>query len=113
VAGDPLSVASLYTDDFIRDFFGGVPRQDLLDFLGSPSQPLAEDRKQIIVRIGEVQLLSDGRAGVVIVLDEPDDPRTEEPDFVNLERVEGCWLVDEIHEDIGPTGTEAAGTLVA
>jgi hypothetical protein len=41
------------------------------------------------------------------VLDEPDDPRTEEPDFVNLERVEGRWLVDEIHEDIGTAGTEA------
>jgi hypothetical protein len=47
------------------------------------------------------------------VLDEPDDPRTEEPDFVNLERVEGRWLVDEIHEDIGTAGTEAPGTPAA
>jgi hypothetical protein len=113
VAGDPLRVAILYIDDFIRDFFGGVPRQDLLDFLGTPPLPLPEDQKRIIVRIGEVQLLSDGRAAVVIVLDEPDDPRTEEPDFVNLERVEGRWLVDEIHEDIGTAGTEAPGTPAA
>ena len=47
------------------------------------------------------------------MLDEPDDPRTEEPDFVNLERVEGRWLVDEIHEDIGPASTEAPGTPAA
>ena len=112
-AGDPLRVASLYTDDFIRDFFGGVPRQDLLEFLGTPPQPLPEDQKRIIIRIEEVQLLSDGRAGVVIVLDEPDDPRTKEPDFVNLKRVEGRWLVDEIHEDIGTSGTAALGTPAA
>ena len=47
------------------------------------------------------------------MLDEPDDPRTEEPDFVNLERVEARWLVDETHEDIGTAGTEAPGTPAA
>jgi hypothetical protein len=109
-AGDPLRVASLYTDDFIRDFFGGVPHEDLLDFLATPPQPMPDDQKRIIVRIGEVRLLPDGRAGVVIVLDEPDDPRTEEPDFVILERVGGRWLADEIHEDAGTTGTPLIGT---
>lgn len=109
-AGDPLRIASLYTDDFIRDFFGGVPRDDLLAFLAAPPQPFPEDQKRVIVRFGEVQLLPDGRAGVVIVLDEPDDPRREEPDFVILERVEGRWLADEIHEDAGIAGTPAIGT---
>ena len=52
-AGDPLRVASLYTDDFLRDFFGAVPREDLLDFLATPPQPLPEDQKRIIVRIRE------------------------------------------------------------
>jgi hypothetical protein len=112
-AGDPLRVASLYSDDFIRDFFGGAPRGDLLDFLATPPQPLPEDQKRIIVRFGEVQLQPDGRAGVVIVLDEPDDPRTEEPDFAILKRKDGRWLVDEIHEDGGTTSTEATGTPAA
>ena len=49
----------------------------------------------------------------VIVLDEPDDPRTAEPDFINLEREEGRWLVDEIHEDISTSGTEAPDTPAA
>ena len=109
-AGDPLRVASLFTDDFVRGFFGGVPREDLLDFLAVPPQPLPEDQKRIIIRFGEVHLLPDGRAGVLIVLDEPDDPRTEEPDFAILERVEGRWLVDELHEDGGAAGTTATGT---
>jgi hypothetical protein len=108
-AGDALRVASFYTDDFVRDFFGGVPTGDLLEFLAIPPQPLPEDQKRIIIRFGEVQLLPDGRAGVVIVLDEPDDPRTEEPDFAILERVEGRWLVDELHEDAGAAGTPTTG----
>jgi hypothetical protein len=39
----------------------------------------------------------------MIVLDEPDDPRTEEPDYAILEQVEGRWLGDELHEDAGTT----------
>jgi hypothetical protein len=108
-AGDPLRVASLFTDDFVRDFFGGVPLSDLLEFLAIPPLPLAEDQKRIIIRFGDVQLLPDGRAGVVIVLDEPDDPRSEEPDYAILEQIEGRWLVDELHEDAGAAGTPATG----
>jgi hypothetical protein len=109
-AGDALRVASFYTDDFVRDFFDGVPTEDLLEFLAIPPQPLPEGQKRIIIRFGEVQLLLDGRAGVVIVLDEPEDPRTEEPDYAILERGEGRWLVDELHEDAGARGTPATGT---
>jgi hypothetical protein len=112
-AGDPLRVASLFTDEFVRSFFGGVPREDLLDFLAVPPQPLPEKQKRIIIRFGEVHLLPDGRAGVLIVLDEPDDPRTEEPDFAILEQVAGRWLVDELHEDGGAAGTAATGTPAA
>ena len=112
-AGEPLRVASLFTDDFVRGFFGGVPREDLLGFLALPPQPLPDDQKRIIIRFGQVHLLPDGRAGVLIVLDEPDDPRTEEPDFAILERIEGRWLVDELHEDGGAAGTPATGTPAA
>jgi hypothetical protein len=112
-AGDPLRVASLFTEEFARSFFGGVPLADLLNFLAAPPQPLSEDQKRIIVRFGAVQLLPDGRAGVVIVLDEPDDPRTEEPDFAILREIDGRWLVDELHEDGGATSTSASGTPAA
>src|SRR5690606_31270033 len=98
-AGDPLRFASLYTDQFLRDFFGGVPQADLDAFLGMPPQPLPAEQQRIIRGVGDVELLPDGRARVVIVLDEPDDPRTEEPDTVILRQVDGRWLVDEIHED--------------
>jgi sulfur carrier protein ThiS len=98
-AGDPLRFASLYTDSFLRDFFGGVPQADLEAFLGLEPQPLPAEQRRIIRGIGDVELLPDGRARVVIILDEPDDPRTEEPDTVILRQVEGRWLVDEIRED--------------
>jgi hypothetical protein len=109
-AGDALRVASFYTDDFVRDFFGGVPVGDLLEFLAIGPEPLSEAQKRIIIRFGQVQILPSGRAGVVIVLDEPDDPRIEEPDFVILEQVDGRWLVDEIHEDPAAATTSVTGT---
>ena len=97
-AGDPLRFASLFSDAFVRAFFAGVPRGDLIAFLSAPPQPLPAEERRVIIRFGEVQIHPDGRAGVVIVLDEPDDPRTAEPDYALLERVDGRWLVDEIHE---------------
>jgi hypothetical protein len=109
-AGDPLRVANHFTDDFMRNFFASVPVGDLLEFLAVPPQPLPDDQKRFIIRFEQVEILPDGRAGVVIVLDEPDDPRTEEPDFAILERVEGRWLVDELHEDPGAAGTSVIGT---
>jgi hypothetical protein len=98
-AGDPLRFASLYTDQFLRDFFGGVPQADLETFLGMPPQPLPAEQQRIIRGMENVDLLPDGRARVVIILDEPDDSRTEEPDTVVLRHIGGRWLVDEIHED--------------
>jgi hypothetical protein len=109
-AGDALRVASFYTDDFVRDFFGGVPLGDLLEFLAAAPEPEPEAQKRIIIRFGQVQILPGGRAGVVIVLDEPDDPRIEEPDFAILEQVDGRWLVDEIHEDPVAASTLVTGT---
>lgn len=103
-AGDPLRVASLYSEPFLRDFFGGVPQADLEAFLEAPPQPLPAEQRRIIRGMGEVDLLADGRARVVIVLDEPDDPRAEEPDTVILREVDGRWLVDEIHEDAATGG---------
>jgi hypothetical protein len=97
-AGDPLRFATLFSDDFIRDFYVGVPLGQVLGFLSSEPQPLSDEQRRIIVRFGEVRILEDGRAGVTIVLDEPDDPRTEEPDYVILVEDDGRWLVDEVHE---------------
>ena len=98
-AGDPLRFASLYSEQFLRDFFGGVPQADLEAFLALPPKPLPAAQQRIIRGVGEVEILPDGRARVVIDLDEPDDPRTDEPDTVILRQVDSRWLIDEIHED--------------
>jgi hypothetical protein len=100
-AGDPLRVVSLFTADFMRAFFSDAALEEVAGFLVTEPEPLPEEERRVIVRFGEVQMLPDGRAGVLIVLDEPDDPRTEEPDYAILEQVVGRWLVDEIHEDGG------------
>jgi hypothetical protein len=99
-AGDLLRVYAFFTDDFVRDFFAGTSfTADVAAFLTAPPQPLPPDQQRIIRDIGPVLLLADGRAGALIILDEPDDPRQEEPDFVILRQVGDSWLVDEIHED--------------
>ncbi len=99
-AGDVLRVSALFTDDYVRTFFAGSPiTPEVEAFLSAPPQPLPADQRRVIVRVGAAQRLADGRVGVPIVLDEPSDPRTEEPDYAILELVGGRWLVDEIHED--------------
>jgi hypothetical protein len=106
--GDFLRVFALYTDDFLRDFLAGTPVNDevIALFTASPV-PLPEQELRVIIRFGDVQILPDGRAGVVVVLDEPDDPRTEEPDYVILKRDGDHWLIDEVIEDGGMEATPA------
>jgi hypothetical protein len=107
-AGDFLRVYALFTDDYLRGFLAGTPLSDeVIAFFTASPVPLPESEQRIIVRIGDVQFLPDGRAGVVVVLDEPDDPRTEEPDYLSLELVGERWLVDEVVEDGGMDETPA------
>ncbi len=112
-AGDFMRIYANFTDDYLRHFLAGTPMNDqvIAYFTASPV-PLPEAEKRSIVRIEDVQLLADGRAGVVVVLDEPEDPRTEEPDYIFLEQVGDRWLLDDVIEDGGLTGTPAPGTPI-
>ena len=112
-AADPLRVASLFTETSCGSSSAVCRSRTSSSFSPFRRSRCLTDQKRIIIRFGEVQLLPDGRAGVGIVLDEPADPRTEEPDYVILEYVEGRWLVDELHEDGGTAGTQVAGTPAA
>jgi hypothetical protein len=100
--GQVLRVYALFTDAFIREFFAQTPlTPEVTAFLAATPRPLPDEQRRIIRGFGDVQILDDGRAGVSIILDEPDDPRAEEPDYAILARVDDRWLVDEIHEDSG------------
>ena len=109
-AGDFLRVYALFTDDFLRSFFVGTPfSEEVAAFIGAAPQPLPDEERRVIVRLGEPRLLDDGRVGVPIVLDEPADPRSEEFDYAVLEPVGDRWLVDEIHEDVeAPVAVDGA-----
>ena len=105
-AGDFLRVYALFTDDFLRAFLAGTPlTADVQAYFAATPVPLPTDQRRVIVRFEEAQQLADGRVGVVVVLDKPDDPRTEEPDYVILVEAGGRWLVDAVIEDGGPAGT--------
>jgi hypothetical protein len=106
-----LRFFALFTDDYLRGFLAGTPMDaDVAALFAADPAPLPEAERRVIVRIGEAEALPDGRVGVVVVLDEPADPRTEEPDYVVLERVGGRWLVDAVVEDGGLAGTPTPGT---
>ena len=110
-AADFLRIFALFTDEYLRVFLAGTPiNEDVLAYFAASPVPLPDEERRIIVRIEEVEILPDGRAGVVVVLDEPADPRTEEPDYVFLERVGDRWLVNAVVEDGGMAGTPAPGT---
>jgi hypothetical protein len=96
--GDPLRFTALFTDDFIREFYAGAALSDVIRFLSFASQPLPVEQRRAIVPVGAVEMLDDGLAGMTIVLDEPADPRTEEPDYAILEEVDGRCLVDGVRE---------------
>ena len=105
-AGDFLRIYALFSDDFLRAFLAGTPlTADVQAYFAATPVPLPAEQRRVIVRFGEVERLADGRAGVVVVLDEPDDPRTEEPDYVVLVEAGGRWLVDAVVEDGGLAGT--------
>jgi hypothetical protein len=101
-AGDFLRVYALFTDDFLRAFLAGTPlTADVQAYFAATPVPLPTDQQRIIVRFGEAERLADGRVGLVVVLDEPDDPRTEEPDYVILVETGGRWLIEAVIEDGG------------
>ena len=105
-AGDFLLVYAHFTDEYLRVFLVGTPMTDeVIAFFTASPVPLPNAERRIIVRLGEVWVLPDGRAGLVVVLDEPADPRSEEPDYIFLERVGDRWLVDAVIEDGGMSGT--------
>lgn len=105
-AGDFLRIFAFYTDDYLRVFLAGTPlSEEVLALLTATPMPLPEAELRTIIRIDAVEILPDGRVGAIVVLDEPSDPRTEEPDYIFLERIGDRWLVDEVVEDGGMPAT--------
>ena len=71
--GQVLRVYALFTDAFIREFFAQTPlTPEVTAFLAATPRPLPDEQRRIIRGFGDVQILDDGRAGVLIILDEPE-----------------------------------------
>jgi ketosteroid isomerase-like protein len=98
-AGDFLRVLALYDDDFVRTALGGQPAtQQMYDQLAritarEPGQEIA------ILEVGEVRILEDGRAAVLVTGDDLADPGPSSTTLFYLVEVDGRWLVDEFGED--------------
>jgi hypothetical protein len=107
-ARDYWRAYALYTDDFLRESLAGVTAADLTqeayDQLATPT-PLAPEERAAIVEYREIVALPDGRVAVLVVGDDPTNPRPPAPALVYLIEVEGRWLIDGV-----VSSQEIAGT---
>lgn len=112
-AGETLRTLALYSDDYLRPFFGqpGTFTPDRHAALATP-RPVEALLQVALVEVRDALLLPDGRAAAVVVVDDPADP-TGEPRSASLlyfVAQDGRWLVDDAVEGIA---AGAAGTPVA
>jgi hypothetical protein len=107
-AGDFMRVYAYFTDGFLQQFFVGTPlSDDVLAFITATPQPLPEDQLRIIVSIGDVRMLDDGRAAVEVVVDEPGNPRREKDSDVVLVKSGDTWLIDQEVERVSTSTPES------
>ncbi len=112
-AGDLPRVFSLYTDDLVRTAFGGDPAAatEVAARFATPPAALPAEARTTLSAIRGVRLLSDGRAGAVVV---DEDPARTTVVFLVFEQVGDRWLVDgQIAIEPGAVGTPEAGTPAA
>ncbi|MGI8477483.1 MAG: hypothetical protein ACR2OO_14090 [Thermomicrobiales bacterium] len=105
-AGDVLRTLSLYSDAYIAAAVGprGMP-QDAYAVLGRPT-PAAEGDKTDLYDIGDVLILPDGRAAVLVVGDNRSSPDPAKPALFYLTRSGDRWLLDDFVET-QPSATPA------
>lgn len=105
-AGDLSRVFAFYTDDFIREAFGGDPTAgaQLAAGLASPPAPLPAEARTELLAVRGARVLADGRIGAVV---EDRDPRQTVVFFLIFARTGDRWLVD------GQIGVQATATPTA
>ncbi len=109
-AGDLSRVFALYTDARIRTAFGGDPAAatEVVARFATPPAALPVEARTTLLAIRGIRLLSDGRAGAVIV---DEDPARTTVVFLVFAQVGDRWLVDgQIVIENGAAGTPPGGT---
>ena len=100
-AGATLRTLALYSDGFLRRYFGqpGLFTESRYAAMTTP-RPLPPERQVALVEVRDGRRLPDGRAGAVVVVDDPIDPPDRPPSASFLFFVEenGRWLVDDAFE---------------
>jgi len=117
-AGDLLRSLALYSDPFLRPLLaasGPLPPAAYARF--ATPQAIGPESWVALLAIHDARLLVDGRAGAVVVVDDPtaaSGPRIT-ADFLVFVRAGDRWLLDATIEGmaIAPAGTPAAGTPAA
>ena len=102
-AGEFTRVLAFYTDDFIREAFGGDPAlaAQVAASFATPAAPLPAAAHTELLDVRGVRVLADGRVGAVI---EDRDPQRTVVFFMIFVHVGDRWLVD------GQIAIQAAAT---
>ena len=100
-AGATLRTLSLYSDAFLRRYFGqpGLFTESRYAVMTTP-RPLPPERQVALVEVRDGRRLADGRAGAVVVVDDPTDPPDRRPSasFLFFAQEYGRWVVDDAIE---------------
>ncbi len=90
-AGDVLRMMALYSDHLLQS--GSLTTGDV--DLEAPPAPLPPRDRMALLGVVYVRQFDDGRAGAVMLTDDPRIPSPVEPSFFFFAKVGDRWLVDE------------------
>ncbi len=108
-AGEPWRALALYSDRFLRQYFGepGVFTPERYAMIATP-RPIAPEQQVALVAIADGRLLADGRAGATVTVNDPSNTEGgDQSSFLSFVQQEGQWLVDSAVELPPPAATPA------
>jgi hypothetical protein len=99
-AGDSLRGLELYSDRFVREAFAGVNvTREMYDTEALNLQPRAAGEEVVLYSFGDVVIMEDGRAAVIVTGDDLISPEDASGTLFYLVNQNGTWYVDETVED--------------
>jgi hypothetical protein len=101
-AGDSLRTLSLYSDTFIAGGFAGLNiTQEMYDAESTNLQPRPAGQEVALISLGDVVILEDGRAAIIVEGDDLSSPGEASGTLFYLVEVDGMWLIDDTVELTG------------
>jgi hypothetical protein len=95
-ADDVRRIRALLTEEALRRFFiGGLSAETIRENAAATALPLPPEAQLTVFAVLDVEILSDGRAGAFVIVDDPADPLPVEVNYYLFAEEGGRWKVDD------------------